>query len=255
MTSVVDGTPRDCSSNGCGSQADTAIIRQREISSGEASPLGRTQGTGPVEAETMIAMFMGGANAANASGNARPASAAQRAADLAQDPDRRRRRQLGAKENMVAQMAGNGAESGLPTASDDGEVTMTFYSVSLFIHVSIRGLTCFQINADGAGPLTAQVDGTSCGTQAGAFEDAEVTQDVPGFLGFGRVTMSENPITVQMPAGMTCEGSAGGADNVCVVRVQNNTPAGPFGGSAAFTQSAAGRKRALEYRRKMKRSA
>lgn len=98
------------------------------------------------------------------------------------------------------------------------------------------------------------IDATSGGTEMSAFEEAEVTQDVPGFLGFGRVTMSENPITVQMPAGMTCEGSVGGADNVCVVRVNNNTPAGPFGGAAAFTQSTAGRKRALEYRRKMKRS-
>ena len=99
------------------------------------------------------------------------------------------------------------------------------------------------------------VDGTSGGTSMAAFEEAEVTQDVNGFLGFGRVTMSENPITVQMPAGMTCEATVGGADNVCVVRVNNNTPAGPFGGSAAFTQSTAGRKRAIEYRRKMKRSA
>jgi hypothetical protein len=81
-----------------------------------------------------------------------------------------------------------------------------------------------------------------------------MVQDVPGFLGFGRVTMSENPISVQMPAGMVCEGSAGGADNVCVVRINNNTPAGPFGGSAAFTQSPAARKRAIEVRRKMKRS-
>ncbi|KAG7105655.1 hypothetical protein HYQ44_015113 [Verticillium longisporum] len=37
--SVADGTPRDCSSNGCGSQADTAIIRDREISSGEQEEL------------------------------------------------------------------------------------------------------------------------------------------------------------------------------------------------------------------------
>ncbi|KPI39586.1 uncharacterized protein AB675_3292 [Cyphellophora attinorum] len=240
---VADGTPRDCSSNGCGSQADSAIIRQREIRSGEASPLGRTQGAGPVSAADGIATFMG---SGNGNGTARPASAASIAQDLAADPDKRKRsksrsmrvRQLGASENLVGQMAGTGAESGLPTASDNGEVTMTFYSV----------------NADGGGPLNAMIDPTSGGTQMGAFEQAEVTQDVPGFLGFGRVTMSENPITVQMPAGMTCEGSVGGADNVCIVRVNNNTPAGPFGGAAAFTQSSAGRKRALEYRRKMKRS-
>jgi hypothetical protein len=30
-----DGTPRDCSSNGCGSQADTAIIKDSDIASGK----------------------------------------------------------------------------------------------------------------------------------------------------------------------------------------------------------------------------
>jgi hypothetical protein len=126
---VADGTPRDCSSNGCGSQADTAIIRTREISSGEASPLGRTQGAGPVDAAAMISTFMG-AGSGNSSAGARPASQASIDADLARDPDKRRKRQNGAVETMVAQMAGNGATEGLPTADDNGVVTMTFYSVS-----------------------------------------------------------------------------------------------------------------------------
>lgn len=59
--SVADGTPRDCSSNRCGSQADTSIIRDREMD--EVGPLGRTQGNGPVNAETMIANFMGNGSA------------------------------------------------------------------------------------------------------------------------------------------------------------------------------------------------
>lgn len=50
-----------------------------------------------------------------------------------------------------------------------------------------------------------------------------------------------------MPQGMVCQGSVGGADNVCIVRVQNSALAGPFGGSAAFTQSAAAQKRAVEF--------
>jgi hypothetical protein len=45
--------------SGCGSQADTAIIRDREIASGKAGPLGRTQGNGPVDAAVMVAAFMG----------------------------------------------------------------------------------------------------------------------------------------------------------------------------------------------------
>jgi hypothetical protein len=52
---------------------------------------------------------------------------------------------------------------------------------------------------------------------------------------------------VQMPQGMTCQGTAGGAQNVCIVRMQNAALAGPFGGSAAFTQSTAAKKRAVEY--------
>ncbi|KAG5988257.1 hypothetical protein E4U54_004716, partial [Claviceps lovelessii] len=62
--SVADGTPRDCSSNGCGSQADTSIIRARDIRSGSVSPLGRTQGNGPVNANAVISAFMGTGGAA-----------------------------------------------------------------------------------------------------------------------------------------------------------------------------------------------
>jgi hypothetical protein len=50
-----------------------------------------------------------------------------------------------------------------------------------------------------------------------------------------------------MPAGMTCTGTAGGVSNVCVVKMQNSALAGPFGGSAAFTQSNAAQKRAVEF--------
>lgn len=53
-----------------------------------------------------------------------------------------------------------------------------------------------------------------------------------------------------MPEGMTCDGTVAGVDNVCVVRVRNGAAAGPFGGSAAFTQSAGARKRAIAYRLK-----
>lgn len=59
---------------------------------------------------------------------------------------------------------------------------------------------------------------------------------------------------VQMPAGMTCDGTVAGVSNVCVVRVQNSAIAGPFGGSAAFTQSATAKKRALAFREKKRRS-
>lgn len=79
-----------------------------------------------------------------------------------------------------------------------------------------------------------------------------MTQDVPG-IGFGGLslaTTTDFPLKVQMPAGMTCDASVAGADNVCVVRVRNSAAAGPFGGSAAFTQTPAARKRAIAYRLK-----
>ncbi|KAK7954445.1 hypothetical protein PG996_015257 [Apiospora saccharicola] len=267
---VADGTPRDCSSNGCGSQADTAIIRDREIQSGKASPLGRTQGNGPVDAAVMIASFMGGGAAPTNNGTGVgvedniPSDVGQSSKSSTKSSKNTRtvnsakfRRQakgllsglLGggaggaakakgvqtktAAETNVASTAGQGSSKGLPTADDNGEVTLQFR----------------QINQDGAGPLEAMVDGTSGGKDMAAFKTAEVTQDVPGrILGLSAATMTDFDVKVAMPQGMTCDASVGGANNVCVVRVRNNTPAGPFGGSAAFTQSTAARKRAIAYR-------
>lgn len=252
--SVADGTPRDCSSNGCGSQADTAIIRDREVSGG-MSPLGKTQGNGEVLAETMIASFMSGEAAPTNNGTGVGVEDDLEAAKKNGANKRSWARGLldgllggggganaatgdmntGPPEAMVAATAGTGAQSGLPTAADDGMVTMTFR----------------QINQDGAGPMEAMVDGTSGGTDMAAFKEADVMADVPGaILGLSTATTTDFEMKVMMPAGMTCDASVGGADNVCVVRVRNNTPAGPFGGSAAFTQTDAGRKRAIAYRLK-----
>lgn len=257
--SVADGTPRDCSSNGCGSQADTSIIRDKDISAG-GSPLGKTQGNGPVDAATMINNFMGGASAPSNNGTGVgveddiPADVGAKKNKV--NSAKFRSRQLlggllggggaggsnakGTKstqpaETMVKATAGQGATSGLPTASDDGTVELQYR----------------QINQDGAGPLEAMVDGTSGGTDMAAFQEAEVMQNVPGLVaGLSTATNTDFAVKVAMPQGMTCDATVGDAQNVCVVRVRNNTPAGPFGGSAAFTQTAAARKRAIAYRLK-----
>lgn len=55
---VVDGTPRDCPSAGCGAQDDTAIIRANEAGTAKASAMGRTKANGPVTADRMMAIFM-----------------------------------------------------------------------------------------------------------------------------------------------------------------------------------------------------
>ncbi|KXX78392.1 hypothetical protein MMYC01_206005 [Madurella mycetomatis] len=256
--------PRDCSTNRCGSQADTAIIRDREIRRGEVGPLGRTQGNGPIDPATMITNFMGGAsaprnNGANSSvgvedniaGQLNKRSPGQRegrgVAKIARQlfgglfggsrgGGNRGTESPAATEAMVAATAGMGATAGMPTCGDDGSIEMVFH----------------QVNQDGAGPIEAAVDGTSGGTDPDAFQQAEVTQDVPGFgfQGLSLATSRDFPLTVQMPAGMTCDATVAGVENVCIVRVRNGAAAGPFGGSAAFTQSAAARKRAIEYRRR-----
>ena len=253
--SVIDGTPRDSGNPLSGSEADTSIIRTKEMG-GKASALGRTQGGGAVDAAAAISTFMGagaGAGAASAAGAstaaAGGAAAAGRKANArglldaltggaggaggAAGGAAGTKTAKGTKEAGVAAAAGAGASSGLPTTSDDGTITMTFH----------------QVNQDGAGPLTAMIDATSGGTDPAAFQKATVTQDVPG-IGIGGLSAAavmDFPVKVQMPAGMTCSGTAGGASNVCIVRMQNAALAGPFGGSAAFTQSTAAKKRAVEY--------
>jgi hypothetical protein len=206
------------------------------MGSGKASALGRNK-AGPVDAAAAISTFMGGAAtkrqlSALLGGLGGGKAGGGAAAGGAGTATKGQSTAKGAKETGVAAAAGSGASSGLPTTSDDGTITMNFR----------------QVNQDGAGPMTAAIDATSGGTDPAAFQDAQVTTDVPG-IGIGGLSgaaVKDFPLKVQMPAGMTCTGSAGGAQNVCVVRVQNSAIAGPFGGSGAFTQSAAARKRSIE---------
>jgi hypothetical protein len=153
MNTVADGTPRDCATPICGAEADTSIIRDREISSGKASPLGRTQGGGPVDPAKIVSIFMGNASAAARRDNTAAGGSAALDARF-EDGDEEeeeggvlvRARALlkgllggaGAnggtkstgKETNVAATAGKGASSGLPTCADDGTITMVFHQVS-----------------------------------------------------------------------------------------------------------------------------
>ena len=69
-----------------------------------------------------------------------------------------------------------------------------------------------------------------------------MVKDVPGagVGGLSGATTTDFPIQVQIPQGMKCTGTVGGASNVCVLKVQNAALAGPFGGSVAFTDAAGG---------------
>lgn len=199
-----------------------------------ASALGRTK-AGPVDAAAAISTFMGsgttnkrglldtllgggnGGNGGGAGGNTAKGAKASK----------------GSAESGVAKAAGTGATSGMPTCADDGTISMTFH----------------QVNQDGAGPLTADIDPSSGGTDPAAFQKATVMQNVPGIGigGLSAATTTDFPVKVQMPQGMTCSATVGGVDNVCIVRMQNSALAGPFGGSAAFVQSQGAKKRAVEY--------
>lgn len=163
--SIADGTPRDCTSNGCGSQADTSIIRDKDISAG-GSPLGKTQGGGPVVAADKIAVFMGTASAdtmktnspASGVGQEDPAPGAATGTNAAggttaKKPNKLRQlgnllagitgggagggtkakgvKTTGPPETMIKATAGMGSSEGMPTCATDGTVTMNFLQVSL----------------------------------------------------------------------------------------------------------------------------
>ncbi|KAJ0159611.1 hypothetical protein CTA2_9398 [Colletotrichum tanaceti] len=237
--SLIDGTPRDCASPRCGSEADTSIIRQRELGTNRASALGRTPAGGPVNAAAMIKLFMNGVGGNTSdiqqARAVHEANTARRSVNIAA-----RQNGVGIKtakgtaETGVKAATGMAATQGMPTTADDNTIKMTFH----------------QVNQDGAGPLTADIDATSGGTDPSAFKPAKVIKNVPG-IGFGGLSAASTmdfDVVVEMPAGMTCEANVGGASNVCIGRLHNNAIAGPFGGSVAFTQSLKARKRAVEFK-------
>lgn len=271
---VIDGTPLDCPTPSCGAEADTSIIRKNEMGTGKASALGRTEGGGPVDAAKAISIYMGTTPAGGATGAAggatgstgglagaagglkgapggRPfakrgllgglfggaggkqAGGKQTAAAGGATVSQGTKTPPGTKQEGVAKYAGQGATMGLPTCSDDGTITMAYH----------------QTNQDGAGALTAAIDPTSGGTDPSAFQEAQVTMQVPGIGigGLSAATTTDFMVKVQMPQGMICNANVGGANKTCIARLQNAALAGPFGGSVAFTQSSAARKRAVEH--------
>ncbi|OQE10591.1 hypothetical protein PENFLA_c087G04199 [Penicillium flavigenum] len=256
---VVDGTPRDCPSAVCGGQKDTAVIRDQEMGSIKASALGRTLISGPVDPKRVIVNFMtpntdtrvhtrhfhqarqlindaasvvanaGGAilNGAQDVAEKTPFGGAIKGAqsavdDVASTLPRTKSGAVtpsGTVEKGVEGYAGKGSVNGLPSASDAGVITMTYH----------------QVNQDGAGPSSADIDATSGGTDIKAFKSAKVIQNIPGVAGFSTSSTMDYEVKVQLPSGMKCSGVVGNTKDVCIMRVRNNAISGPFGGSAAFT--------------------
>ncbi|KAJ6440466.1 cell surface protein (Mas1) [Purpureocillium lavendulum] len=271
---VTDGTPRNCVANACGAQADTGIIRDQDIVSKTTGPAGKTQGSGKVDCERTLAIYMGSQSPDSAPTNKAASSGLDdilpQGVLLGRGGKSKRgntKRQagglfgglggigqmignvpvvgvlgtgetldtsyMGDVEHRVKSTAGNGKKDGLPTADKNGVVTMGW----------------FQVNQDGAGPLTAAIDCTSGGKDPNAFKTAQVVQNAPGsgVSGLSIATLVEYKVQIKMPKECQgCSGKLAGVDNVCVARVRNQALAGPFGGSGIFTTSQPA-KRAVDF--------
>ncbi|TVY86046.1 hypothetical protein LAWI1_G007584 [Lachnellula willkommii] len=94
-------------------------------------------------------------------------------------------------------------------------------------------VTIHQVNADGAGPYSCDLDQTS---NSGVIsQNLSVTNNVPGVNGLSQAKTTNFNITVAMPANLACTGGSTG--NICTVRCRNNAVAGPFGGCFAVQQA------------------
>ncbi|KAI0351353.1 hypothetical protein OH77DRAFT_1411246 [Trametes cingulata] len=113
------------------------------------------------------------------------------------------------------------AFGGLPTIPANGTITFGM----------------FQVNADGGGPFTAEINTDATGK---TWEPLDVLSQPPGVNGILHNGPANSTITVQIPENVQCTG-AGGA---CLVRFNNGGPgsgslangAGPFGGCVAVAQ-------------------
>ncbi|KAL2075120.1 hypothetical protein VTL71DRAFT_62 [Oculimacula yallundae] len=117
------------------------------------------------------------------------------------------------------------------------------------------------VTTDGAGPCVAILDTTG----TGAFSQGtklEVTKQVPGKNGnirapkdrrfYRRVLIAagivkrasnvntDEPMSIKVPPGVKCTGTVAGQSNVCLVKIANTNPAGPFGGVLAVQIGANG---------------
>ncbi|KAK2616932.1 hypothetical protein QQS21_000020 [Conoideocrella luteorostrata] len=164
---VLDGTPRDCVVNACGSQADTGIIRDAEINRGKYGPLGWTQGGGNCKADAVISEYMGVGTAPTYKGGSNPTgkeddlkSFGIQSREEHSDERRAERREenrivarqnrggnsifslpvigvagvggnrtMYSVETIVGDYAGQGKTDGLPTTNDNGEIELVYRQV------------------------------------------------------------------------------------------------------------------------------
>ncbi|KAI0994233.1 hypothetical protein K3495_g13949 [Podosphaera aphanis] len=99
-------------------------------------------------------------------------------------------------------------------------------------------MTLHQVNGDGAGPYECMIDPTGTGT--GGWTKMEVATNVPGKNSRSKAKAEDFPLTAKIAADQTCTGTAGGMENVCMVRCNNAANAGPFGGCVPVVMMAGG---------------
>ncbi|KAK6542935.1 hypothetical protein TWF694_006873 [Orbilia ellipsospora] len=219
---VIPGTPRDCSSLRCGAQADSSIIIKADFKvvdpngDGVGSPLGQTPRGGGVLASRVIADFMG------------PKSKRKRRFETSfggffGGPFVGKTVKSAHTDTEPARLApGAGRGRGLPTTNDNNSLNFIYH----------------QVDGNGGGPYVCEVDPTTGGTDQSAFMPCHLTQNIPGIVpGFSLVTKTDFDCVAQFPQDMVCRGEISGVKNVCVFKIYNNNPYGPFGSSGAFTQS------------------
>lgn len=150
----------------------------------------------------------------------------------------------GGGKNAVADATAAMAQSG----STLPQVSASNGTLSGTVHI---------VTTDGAGPYSAIVDPTGTGAFSTGTK-ATVTQQVPGKngnispsgtvnrllvrMGLRKRAANVNkdfPFSVAVPAGTTCSGTVGGQSGVCLVKIANSNPAGPFGGVVAIQMAGA----------------
>ncbi|KAF3912749.1 hypothetical protein ABW20_dc0102745 [Dactylellina cionopaga] len=86
-----------------------------------------------------------------------------------------------------------------------------------------------QINPDGGGPYICQIDFAGKGDKWES-QPLQMLANVDGQGGLNPFKLRQWTIMAQLPKDLTCSGSYGGADNICMVRCNNEAANGPFGG-------------------------
>lgn len=89
-------------------------------------------------------------------------------------------------------------------------------------------MTLHQVNGDGGGPYTCEINADGTGT---TWQNINVATTPPGQNSRNRGgAQTDFPMVANIPADQTCTGNVAGQDNVCLVRCMNAARAGPFGG-------------------------